>query len=147
VLAKRPVLASCVAACALLIAAHAQVAPLFHFTEKPGPYPVGLKVVAQYDYSRTYRNLTDDLGKPYQGERGRPLQALIWYPAQQEDLRPQAPLSSVAVGCSFRRILGCRRCFAIAGYPPEPSSVRLRVSQYTTPVNRAVAITTANWYQ
>jgi dienelactone hydrolase/predicted negative regulator of RcsB-dependent stress response len=55
----------------------------FHFTEKPGPYTVGLRVVDQYDFSRTYRPLTDTLGKPYQGERARPLQTLIWYPAQK----------------------------------------------------------------
>jgi len=69
---------------------HAQNAPVaasgdqrFHFTEKPGPHAVGLKVVEQYDFSRTYRPLTDELGKPYQGERARPLQTLIWYPAQK----------------------------------------------------------------
>ena len=27
--------------------------PLFHFTEPMGPYGVGLKVVDQYDFSRT----------------------------------------------------------------------------------------------
>ncbi len=64
-------------------AAPAQTAPLFHFTEPPGPHQVGLKVVEQYDYSRTYRHTTDDLGKPYQGERARPLQTLIWYPAEK----------------------------------------------------------------
>ena len=61
--------------------AFAQSTPLFHFTEKPGPHQVGLKVVEQYDYSRTYRYSTDELGKPYTGERARPLQTLIWYPA------------------------------------------------------------------
>ena len=55
----------------------------FHFTEKPGPAAVGLKVVEQYDFTRTYRPLTDVLGKPYQEERARPLQTLIWYPAQK----------------------------------------------------------------
>jgi hypothetical protein len=56
--------------------------PVFHFTEKPGPYSVGLKVVHQYDYSRIFRESVDDLGKPYEGERARPLQTLIWYPAE-----------------------------------------------------------------
>src|SRR5271156_4039154 len=69
-------------------AASAQTAPLFHFTEPPGPHQVGLKVVEQYDYSRTYRHTTDDLGKPYQGERARPLQTLIWYPAEKSNARP-----------------------------------------------------------
>jgi len=69
-------------------AAPAQTAPLFHFTEPPGPHPVGLKVVEQYDYSRTYRPATDALGKPYQGERARPLQTLIWYPAEKTTAKP-----------------------------------------------------------
>jgi tetratricopeptide (TPR) repeat protein len=70
------------------IATPAQSVPLFRFIEKPGPYQVGLKVVEQYDYSRIYRPLTDDLGKPYQGERARPLQTLVWYPAQKGSARP-----------------------------------------------------------
>ena len=78
-----------------VIAAHAQSAPVvvsgdqrFHFTEKPGPNAVGLKVVEQYDFSRTYRSLTDELGKPYQGDRARPLQTLIWYPAEKSSGKP-----------------------------------------------------------
>lgn len=66
----------------------AENATLFHFTEKAGPFAVGLKVVEQYDYSRTYRRSTDDLGKPYQGERARPLQTLIWYPAEKTSQKP-----------------------------------------------------------
>jgi pimeloyl-ACP methyl ester carboxylesterase len=53
----------------------------FVMEEKPGPYPVGLKVIEQYDYSRTFRPLIDDLGKPTRGERARPIQTLVWYPA------------------------------------------------------------------
>src|ERR1700693_2645024 len=55
-----------------VIAAHAQSARVvlsgdqrFHFTEKPGPDAVGVKVVEQYDFSRGYRPVTDELGKPY----------------------------------------------------------------------------------
>ena len=59
-----------------------QTAPRFQFTEKAGPHSVGLKVVQQYDYSRTWRSAVDELGKPYSGERARPLQTLIWYPAK-----------------------------------------------------------------
>jgi tetratricopeptide (TPR) repeat protein len=80
---------------ALVIATHAQSAPVvvsggqrFHFTEKPGPDAVGLKVVEQYDFSRSYRSVTDELGKPYQGERARPLQTLIWYPAEKSNGKP-----------------------------------------------------------
>ena len=60
----------------------------FRFTEQPGPYPVGLRVVDQYDYSRTFQPAVDVLGKPYTGERARPLQTLIWYPAQKIDGKP-----------------------------------------------------------
>src|SRR5580700_11549078 len=80
---------------ALVAAAPAQTATVvasgdqrFHFTEKPGPYVVGLKVVEQYDFSRSYRSVTDELGKPYQGERARQLQTLIWYPAQKSSGKP-----------------------------------------------------------
>jgi len=68
---------------AVPFAIFAQNAPLFQFTEKPGPHAAGLKVVEQYDYSRIYRYSTDDLGKPYRNERARPLQTLIWYPAEK----------------------------------------------------------------
>jgi dienelactone hydrolase len=60
----------------------AQDAPLFHFDGEPGQYTVGLKVVEQYDYSRVYRYNTDEFGKPNNRERARPLQTLIWYPAE-----------------------------------------------------------------
>jgi tetratricopeptide (TPR) repeat protein len=61
----------------------AQRAERFQFTEKPGPFSVGLKVVLQYDYSRTWRGELDELGIPTTVERARPLQTLIWYPAQK----------------------------------------------------------------
>ena len=69
-------------------AATVQKATLFQFAAKPGPYPVGLKVVEQYDYSRTYRSATDELGKPDAGERARPIQTLVWYPSQKTGAKP-----------------------------------------------------------
>jgi tetratricopeptide (TPR) repeat protein len=75
-------------AVAIAVVAPAQSAPMFRFTEKPGPHLVGLRVVEQYDYSRTYQSQSDDLGKPYKGERARPLQTLIWYPAEKTALKP-----------------------------------------------------------
>lgn len=71
------------ASSALIISglACAQNPQRFQFTERPGPHAVGLKVVQQYDYSRTWRSTVNELGQPYQGERARPLQTLIWYPA------------------------------------------------------------------
>jgi dienelactone hydrolase len=50
----------------------------------PGPHPVGLRVVQQYDYARAYKERTDAVtGKPTVGERARPVQTLVWYPAQK----------------------------------------------------------------
>jgi predicted alpha/beta-hydrolase family hydrolase len=63
-------------------------AQTFHFEPKPGPFAVGLKVVQQYDHSRAYRSATDPLGKPYTGNRDRPLQTLIWYPAEATTAKP-----------------------------------------------------------
>lgn len=63
--------------------AWAEDASLFRFRATPGPYAVGLRVVEQYDRSRTFHAATDALGRPYAGERARPVQTLVWYPAQK----------------------------------------------------------------
>ena len=55
----------------------------FTFSVQPGPHAVGLRVVHQYDYSRAYRGPFDIVtGEPTRGERARPIQTLVWYPAQ-----------------------------------------------------------------
>ena len=72
----------------LSIDASAQKPPVFQFTGKPGPHAVGLKVIDQYDYSRTFRSRIDVLGKPFTGERARPIQTLIWYPAEKSSSKP-----------------------------------------------------------
>ena len=54
----------------------------FTRTNPPGPYPVGFRVVEQYDLSRAYRDATDPYtGEATSGTRARPIQTLIWYPA------------------------------------------------------------------
>lgn len=51
---------------------------------KPGPHTVGFRVVQQYDYARSYKDRTDAVtGKPTTGELARPVQTLVWYPAQK----------------------------------------------------------------
>lgn len=72
----------------LLLAPVVLAQATFHFTEKRGPHAVGLKVVEQYDYSRVYRPITDELGKPVTGERARPIQTLIWYPSESSSEKP-----------------------------------------------------------
>jgi dienelactone hydrolase len=56
----------------------------FTFAVTFGPHPVGFRVVHQYDYSRVYKPSFDLEGKPAKGERARPIQTLIWYPAQPD---------------------------------------------------------------
>jgi dienelactone hydrolase len=56
-----------------------------HFTRTnpPGPYPVGLQVAEQYDHARGYRGATHpETGEATTGERARPIQTLVWYPAE-----------------------------------------------------------------
>ncbi|WP_288379206.1 dienelactone hydrolase family protein [uncultured Massilia sp.] len=60
----------------------AQASDEFTFSNQPGRHGVGLKVVQQYDYTRQYKTRVDmRTGEPTSGERARPMQALIWYPA------------------------------------------------------------------
>ena len=58
-----------------------QRTPKFVFSNQPGKYAVGLKVVNQYDYTRTYVDI-DNVGKHKSSETARPMQTLIWYPAE-----------------------------------------------------------------
>jgi hypothetical protein len=49
-----------------------------------GPHAVGFRVVQQYDYSRTNKEKIDVVtGTASVGERARPIQTLVWYPAQK----------------------------------------------------------------
>ena len=50
---------------------------------RAGPFTVGFQVINRYDYSRTERTKSEFGGKPFRGERARPLQVWVWYPAQR----------------------------------------------------------------
>ncbi len=53
-------------------------------SQAPGNYAVGLRVVQQYDRTREFRRPVDPVtGEAVTGERARPVQTLIWYPATQ----------------------------------------------------------------
>lgn len=71
---------------ALLLLASATAASAadgFVFSNPPGPYPVGVRVEARYDYSRVYRPAFDMVtGRPEIHERARPIQSITWYPAR-----------------------------------------------------------------
>ena len=61
-----------------------QAASNFTFDVAPGQYGVGLRVVQQYDYARSFQGRYDSVtGQPTAGERARPMQTVIWYPAQK----------------------------------------------------------------
>src|SRR4030095_14861116 len=48
---------------------------------KSGSHSVGFTARFEHDYSRTFRPKFDLDGKPTTGERARPIQIAIWYPA------------------------------------------------------------------
>ncbi len=51
---------------------------------EPGPYGVGFKIENTFDHARTFSTPKYNyLGEFQKGERARPLQILIWYPAQK----------------------------------------------------------------
>lgn len=48
-----------------------------------GQYGVGLRIVQQYDYTRSFRATVDPVtGETVHGELARPMQTLVWYPAK-----------------------------------------------------------------
>ena len=55
----------------------------FRFTQKPGPYGVGFKVVEQYDRSRKFQVDSDSPSGPAVAPGPRPLQTLVWYPSEE----------------------------------------------------------------
>ncbi len=65
----------------------AQTSP-FRFLDTIGPYSVGLKVVDQYDHSRTFPCKLVGKGKSPKESCARPLQTLIWYPSQKSTAKP-----------------------------------------------------------
>ena len=71
----------------VVVGAQAETEFQFRFTEQPGPYAVGLKVVEQYDVSRVFEIASDEPGKAAPTEGRRPLQMLVWYPAQKSSDR------------------------------------------------------------
>jgi hypothetical protein len=62
----------------------AQDRPLWGDIE-PGPHGVGYMAIERYDYARSFQPKRDYFGELIPGERGRPIQILIWYPAAVGD--------------------------------------------------------------
>lgn len=57
-------------------------ADTFTFSSRPGPHGVGVKFVQQYDRTRVYKTDLDLVtGEQVVGERARPIQTVVWYPA------------------------------------------------------------------
>jgi dienelactone hydrolase len=55
----------------------------FSSPNAPGTYGVGFRLVRQYDHAHVFKQKTDlTSGAAATGERTRPLQTLIWYPAK-----------------------------------------------------------------
>ena len=54
-----------------------------------GAYQVGFKTIEQYDQTRTYQPKLDYFGNLIEGERARPIQICIWYPAEKTKDSPK----------------------------------------------------------
>jgi pimeloyl-ACP methyl ester carboxylesterase len=78
---------------------------IFRFSEKPGPLAVGLRVVEQYDYSREFGPHADGRSEPHVGEHVRPLQTLVWYPAEPSGV------PAIKVG-DYAALWATETCFA-----------------------------------
>jgi dienelactone hydrolase len=74
----------------------------FRFAQQRGPHAVGLRGVEHYDYSRPYLPAIDSLGRSEQGERARPLQTLIWYPAESSNAAAMTVADYVALWATER---------------------------------------------
>lgn len=53
-----------------------------------GPHAVGLRIVQQYDYSRVLEAPVDAFGKAGSTGPARPIQTLVWYPANRTSAAP-----------------------------------------------------------
>ena len=79
-------LLSCLAVSFTPVHAQQPSTPSFQLLQPPGPHPVGLKVIHQYDRARVFllnpdhSNPTED-AQPLPADPARPLQTLVWYPA------------------------------------------------------------------
>jgi pimeloyl-ACP methyl ester carboxylesterase len=62
----------------------ARESPLWGDLE-PGPYAVGFKTLERYDHARVARYKRGADGSPRRGERGRPVQVCVWYPARDPE--------------------------------------------------------------
>lgn len=61
---------------------------VFALSQPFGSYAVGFRLVEQYDHSRVFAPRTGPMGEPTTGERDRPVQTLIWYPAAEKSGAP-----------------------------------------------------------
>ncbi|MCA1245194.1 alpha/beta fold hydrolase [Massilia sp. MS-15] len=68
-----------------LICSASQAKSLFTFSNTPGPHGVGVRYVKQVDRTRTFTPKQGALASVFAKEdkRGRPLQTVIWYPAEK----------------------------------------------------------------
>ncbi len=52
---------------------------------EPGPHAIGFKTIERYDQSRAFGPKRDYFGNVLPGERARPIQICIWYPAEADE--------------------------------------------------------------
>ena len=111
---------------------------LFRFLPEPGPCAVGVRVVAQYDCSRVFKSSTDECGRPFAGERARPLQTLVWYPAKPEQratmmVRDYTALWATETSFDMPRLPVRAREELVLVFRGDPAGAAVEVVSYQLP--------------
>ena len=121
------------AALGLAVSAPASEPPefQFQFSEKPGMHSVGLKVIEQYDASRVFELETDDANKTAASAGPRPLQTLVWYPAEK-------PAGKSMTLADYAALIKTETSF---GRPVEHGKPQAFVEQYVHGVSLLPALT------
>jgi dienelactone hydrolase len=78
---------------------------LFTFSNQPGAHGVGVRYVKQYDHSRKFRQRDSWIGKLTRPDSARPIQTVIWYPAEKggKNIRYDDYLALLGWETDFRR--------------------------------------------
>ena len=64
-----------------------QAESLFKFSNEPGIHGVGVRYVKQYDRSRSFTPERGLLSRVFSSKQSRPIQTVIWYPAEKSGKR------------------------------------------------------------
>jgi dienelactone hydrolase len=130
--------------CQLCATSSAQTPPLWGGLEQ-GPYAVGYRATFRFDRSRVFTPERDFRGRSNVGERGRPVQIRVWYPAEAAAGAARMPygdylsisadgVPAVVIEGLRERTLGLHRYSARKYFPESPEGLFERLVLMPTAV-------------